>query len=108
MASPFSRSRALFAAIAAVIASGKMLDPHAFGYSSRGHGRNVYSGKKRGNESGRTYPTNGDRECARRVRQMEKLHAKVVVAAVKAGTHSYIYLDEESLALGATNMVVFK
>ena len=41
-------------------------------YEGRGKGRSKYSGKKRGNSSGRTYASNGIRECARRVRQIEK------------------------------------
>ena len=35
-------------------------------------GRGKYSGKKRPNGSGRVYESNGVRECARRVRQIEK------------------------------------
>lgn len=41
-------------------------------YEGRGKGRGKYSGKKPGNSSGKTYAPNGARECARRVRQMEK------------------------------------
>lgn len=41
-------------------------------YEGRGKGRGKYSGKKPGNKTGRTYASNGVRECARRVRQIEK------------------------------------
>lgn len=41
-------------------------------YEGRGKGRGKYSGKKPGNRTGRTYTSNGVRECARRVRQIEK------------------------------------
>ena len=41
-------------------------------YESRGKGRGRYSGRKPGNYSGKTYQPNGARECARRVRQIEK------------------------------------
>ena len=41
-------------------------------YEGRGKGRGKYSGKKPGNRTGRTYVSNGVRECARRVRQIEK------------------------------------
>ena len=41
-------------------------------YEGRGKGRGKYSGKKPGNRSGKTYAANGARECARRVRQIEK------------------------------------
>lgn len=74
MSSPFSRSKAVFSAIAAAMAAGASF--HAIvasgqvDYSSRGHGRGKYSGKKRGNSSGRTYPAFSTRECERRVRQM--------------------------------------
>ena len=41
-------------------------------YEGRGKGRGKYSGKKPGNRTGRTYTSNGVRERARRVRQIEK------------------------------------
>lgn len=41
-------------------------------YEGRGKGRGKYSGKKPGNRSGKLYAANGARECARRVRQIEK------------------------------------
>lgn len=39
-------------------------------YRSRGHGRNKYGGKKRGNRTGKTYSPNGAREVERRQRQI--------------------------------------
>ena len=41
-------------------------------YEGRGKGRGKYSGKKQPNGSGRVYESNGVRERARRVRQIEK------------------------------------
>lgn len=50
-------------------------------YTSRGHGRGVYSGKGNGNPGTNWMAilkgkTNGKRECARRLRQMERSAAK--------------------------------
>lgn len=39
-------------------------------HRSRGHGRNKYGGKKRGNRAVKTYVPNGAREVARRLRQI--------------------------------------
>lgn len=41
-------------------------------YKGRGKGRGKYSGRKQPNGSGRVYESNGVRERARRVRQIEK------------------------------------
>ena len=69
---PFGRALALINALAGATGG---LDIQAAmaaarGYKSRGHGKGVISGKKWGNESGKTYPTNGAREVARRQRQI--------------------------------------
>lgn len=40
-------------------------------YKSRGHGRGIYSGKKKGNRC-HNIPHQGKKECARRVRQMQQ------------------------------------
>lgn len=69
----FSRVRAFIAAVSALIAKGESMQTAlaAIGpYTSRGKGLGKYSGKKRGNRSGRVYAANGQRECARRVRQL--------------------------------------
>jgi hypothetical protein len=75
MASAFSRSKAVFSAIAAALALGSsmqtIIQSGKASYSSRGHGQGKYSGKKRANSSGKTYPLYSARECARRVRQMQ-------------------------------------
>ena len=74
---PFRSALLMTAAISALAASMQgmslqlainALDP----YKGRGKGRGKYSGKKQPNGSGRVYESNGVRECARRVRQIEK------------------------------------
>ena len=77
MIQPFARSLAMSSVIAVLRQSiwGSDLNQAiaALGpYKSRGKGRGKYSGKKPGNRTGRTYTSNGVRECARRVRQIEK------------------------------------
>ena len=70
---PFSRSRAFFAAISALLGDGYSLHSALAQiptYVSRGKGKGKYSGKKAGNKTGRYYAPNGKRECARRLRQM--------------------------------------
>jgi len=74
MGEAFSRSKAIFSAIAAAIAAGAsmqaIISNGQANYSSRGHGRGKHSGKKRWNSSGKNYPAFSTRECERRVRQM--------------------------------------
>lgn len=71
MSAPFARANALFVLMNSAIKEG-IFAPSDFNYSSRGHGMARYSGKKRGNESGKVYPFYSKRECERRVRQMNK------------------------------------
>ena len=84
MSSAFSRSKAVFAAIAAVLATGVSIASIAsnpkFGYSSRGHGMGRNSGKGVGNVGTDWMArlngnTNGKRECERRMRQMARASA---------------------------------
>ena len=70
---PFRNAKLMTAAISALAASMRgmslQLAINALGpYAGRGKGR----GKKQPNGSGRVYESNGIRECARRVRQIEK------------------------------------
>ena len=70
---PFFRANLFIAAISALLTKGVDMQSAIATvgpYRSRGHGQGKYSGKKRGNKSGRVYAANGPRECARRVRQM--------------------------------------
>ena len=70
---PFLRANLFIAAVSALLTKGVGMQAaiSAVGpYRSRGHGQGKYSGKKRGNRSGRVYAANGKRECARRVRQL--------------------------------------
>jgi len=77
-ASPFYRSRIVFAALSALASSGfGSVPPHIAAiantpYRSRGHGRGLHSGKKRGTSPSGKYDgvTNGRREVARRLRQI--------------------------------------
>ena len=75
---PFSRSIAIAAAIASALASGMNMQfiEHVHGnYKSRGHGRGILSGKSMRNrysQGGRVYPQNGEREMARRRRQITR------------------------------------
>ena len=69
MSQPFARAIAMMALISQALSSKEILPP--FHYRSRGHGRGVYSGKGYGNYSGKVYPFSSDRECARRMKQME-------------------------------------
>ena len=74
---PFRSALLMTAAISALAASMQgmslQLAINALGpYKGRGKGRGKYSGKKQPNGSGRVYESNGIRECARRVRQIEK------------------------------------
>lgn len=84
MSSAFSRSKAVFAAISAVLATGASIASIAsnpkFGYSSRGHGMGRKSGKSAGNvgtdwQGILNGKTNGKRECERRMRQMARASA---------------------------------
>ena len=74
---PFRSAMLMTAAISALATSMRgmslQLAINALGpYKGRGKGRGKYSGKKQPNGSGRVYESNGVRECARRVRQIEK------------------------------------
>ena len=74
MSAAFSRSKAIFTVIGAALAAGASMQSiianGQANYVSRGHGRSKYSGKKRGNTSGRPYPAFSERECLRRLKQM--------------------------------------
>ena len=74
---PFRSAMLMTAAISALAARMQgmslQLAINALGpYKGRGKGRGIYSGRKQPNGSGRVYESNGVRECARRVRQIEK------------------------------------
>ena len=71
---PFRSALLMTAAISALATSMRGMSLiNALGpYAGRGKGRGKYSGKKQPNGSGRVYESNGIRECARRVRQIEK------------------------------------
>ena len=74
---PFRSALLMMAAISALATSMQgvplQLAINALGpYAGRGKGRGIYSGKKQPNKSGRAYESNGVRERARRVRQIEK------------------------------------
>ena len=84
MAHAFARSKVVFAAIAAALATGASIasipSNPKFGYSSRGHGMGRKSGKSAGNvgtdwQGILNGQTNGKRECERRMRQMERASA---------------------------------
>lgn len=80
---PFRRVTAFVAAITALISSGMSMNAalsQKGPYTSRGKGLGKHSGKGRGNwstlfdcnRSGSDLDHNGERECARRMRQMAK------------------------------------
>lgn len=69
MSQPFARAIAMMALISQALSPKKTLPP--LQYPSRGPGRGVYPGKGRGNPSGKVYPFYSDRECNRRMKQME-------------------------------------
>ena len=74
---PFRSAMLMTAALSALAARMRgmplQLAINALGpYKGRGKGRGIYSGRKQPNGSGRVYESNGVRECARRVRQIEK------------------------------------
>ena len=74
---PFRNAMLMSAALSALAARMRgmslQLTINALGpYKGRGKGRGIYSGRKQPNKSGRAYKSNGVRECARRVRQIEK------------------------------------
>ena len=77
-AKPFGRAlimmRAITAALALPLAAQKLALMNLGDYKSRGHGRGIYSGRKKGNWSSGKYVgvSNGRRECARRVRQIQR------------------------------------
>lgn len=81
-ASPFSRAKAMFAAMAAALAApGATMQNVLAGlgeYRSRGHGRGKLSGKKKGNKGTLWIDRmNSERECTRRRRQIAKGMLKV-------------------------------
>lgn len=77
-ATPFARSLALIQALASLAGGARQSMFDALGgYTSRGHGQGKISGKKKGNEgtpwkARLNGQTNGKREIARRLRQIEK------------------------------------
>ena len=74
---PFRSAMLMTAALSALATSMRgmplQLAINALGpYAGRGKGRGIYSGRKQPNKPGRAYESSGVRECARRVRQIEK------------------------------------
>lgn len=71
---PFSRVRAFMSALSAAMAAGRNLSlalAQVGTYESRGHGRGIYSGRKKGNQcTNWKEHMNSERECARRRRQI--------------------------------------
>ncbi len=72
---PFYRARAIALAVASAMASGMNFQSiqQLYSYQSNGHGRGAISGKSMRNrysQGGRAYPQNGEREMARRRRQI--------------------------------------